>query len=111
MGSEDDAGLAQTDRDFVARFPVLAESHRAANRSVVESGPLDERTCELIKIAICLGAGLESATKVHVHRAIGHGASVEEIEQVMALGLTAVGWSRTVAGWRWAHDQIARDAD
>jgi 4-carboxymuconolactone decarboxylase len=110
MGPEDDAGLPQTYRDFVARFPVLAESHRAANRSVVEGGPLDERTCELIKIALCLGAGLESATKAHVRRAVGHGASVEELEQVIALGMTSLGWSRTVAGWRWAHDQLARDA-
>jgi 4-carboxymuconolactone decarboxylase len=95
---------------FVERFPMLAESHATANRSVVEGGPLDEKTCELVKIAICLGAGLESALKAHVRRSRQAGASMDEIEQVVALGMTTLGWSRTVAGWKWAHDQVARDA-
>lgn len=102
--------LPETYTDFVARFPELAETHTRANRSVVEGGPLDEATCELLKIAICLGAGLESALKSHVRRARSQGASVEAIEQAIALGMTSLGWSRTVAGWKWAHDQMARDA-
>lgn len=95
---------------FVERFPALAESHAAANRSVVEGGPLDEKSCELVKIALCLGAGLESALKAHVRRARALGGTMQEIEQVVALGMTTLGWSRTVAGWKWAHDQERRDA-
>jgi 4-carboxymuconolactone decarboxylase len=106
----DSEALPPTYLAFVDRFPALAESHAVANRSVVDGGPLDERTCELVKIAICLGAGLESALKAHVRRARGQGASMDEVEQVIALGMTTLGWSRTVAGWKWAHDQVARDA-
>lgn len=102
--------LPATYRAFVERFPVLAESHTTANRSVVEGGPLDEKSCEFVKIALCLGAGLESALKAHVRRARALGASMDEIEQVVALGMTTLGWSRTVAGWKWAHDQERRDA-
>ena len=102
--------LPQTYLDFAARFPDLADAHTAANRSVVEGGPLDERVCELIKIGISLGAGLESALKSHVKRARRSGATVEEIEQSIVLGMTTSGWARTVAAWRWAHDQFERDA-
>ena len=106
----DSERLPSTYVAFVERFPALAESHQAANRSVVEEGPLDEVTCELIKIAICMGAGLESATKAHVRRASTQGASFEAIEQTIALGMTSLGWSRTVAAWKWARDQMERDA-
>ena len=101
--------LPSTYLAFASRFPELAESHAAANQSVVDGGPLDERQCELIKIGICLGAGLESALKSHVRRARRHGASVEEIEQAVALGMTTTGWARTVAAWQWVHEQIERD--
>jgi len=77
----------------------------------VDAGPLDERSCELIKIGISLGGGLESALKSHVRRARHAGATIEEIEQAISLGMTSMGWARTVAAWRWAHDQLQRDTD
>ena len=110
MTADSQDRLPSTYVAFAARFPGLAESHAAANQSVIDGGPLDERQCELIKIGICLGAGLESALKSHVRRALRHGASVEEVEQAVALGMTTSGWARTVAAWRWVHDQIERDA-
>jgi alkylhydroperoxidase/carboxymuconolactone decarboxylase family protein YurZ len=65
--------------------------------------------CELIKIGICLGAGLESATKSHVRRARQQGATEIEVEQAILLGMNTCGFPRTVAAWRWARDQIEFD--
>lgn len=102
--------LPDTYLQFVARFPELAAAHTAATEAVLAGGPLDARSCELIKIGICLGGGLESALKSHVRGARRAGASVEEIEQAISLGMTTTGWARTVAAWRWMQDQIERDA-
>jgi len=101
----------QTFRDFVARFPVLGEAHQRVGREVESLGPLDTKECALIKIGISLGAGLESALRSHVRRATQAGATREEVEQAILLGMNTVGFPRTVAAWSWANQQFERDGD
>lgn len=98
----------RTYRDFIAKYPALGDAHDAIGRAVDEAGPLDEKTCALIKIGICVGAGLDSAMRSHVRRAMKCGAGVEEIEQAVLLAMNTCGLPRTVAAWTWAHQQIER---
>jgi 4-carboxymuconolactone decarboxylase len=102
--------LPRTFKDFVARFPELGEAHEKIARAVEKYGPLDRKTCELIKIGICIGAGLETATRSHVRRALEQGASEAEIEQAILLVYNTCGFSRTVMGWQWARQQIEQGA-
>lgn len=106
-----DSKLPGTFKQFVARFPELAEAHEKAGMAAKKLGPLDEKTCELIKIGICVGGGLESALRSHVRRATQHGATREEIEQAIMLAMTTCGFPQTVAAWNWASIQFDRDAD
>jgi AhpD family alkylhydroperoxidase len=101
--------LPKTFKAFVSRFPGIGQAHEMVARTADEAGPLDRKTCELIKIGISLGAGLESAVKSHVRRALEHGATTPEIEQAILLGVNTRGFPATVAAWQWACDQIARD--
>lgn len=94
---------------FSARFPELVSLHEQTARAVQAQGELDEKTCELIKIGICLGAGLESAMRAHVRKATQVGATVAEIEHALMLGMNTCGFPRTVAAWSWAHEQFDRD--
>jgi alkylhydroperoxidase/carboxymuconolactone decarboxylase family protein YurZ len=91
---------------FIEKYPGLAEAHEAAARFVDQVGPLDARTRALVKIGICLGAGLESALRSHVRRGRKAGLKPIEIEQAILLGMTTVGFPRTVAGWTWAHQAL-----
>lgn len=100
----------KTFRDFIARFPALGEAHQRVGREVESLGPLDAKGCALVKVGICLGAGLESALRSHVRRAAQAGATREEIEQAILLGMNTVGFPRTVAAWSWANQQFQRDA-
>jgi 4-carboxymuconolactone decarboxylase len=100
--------LPTTFEEFVSRFPLLAEAHESIAKTVDDTGPLDRKTGELIKIGICLGGGLESALRSHVRRAIEHGATKQEIEQSILMGMTTCGFPRTVAAWKWAQEQFAR---
>lgn len=99
-----------TFKAFTERYPALGEAHQAVAAAVESSGPLDARLRSLIKIGICVGAGLESATRSHVRRALENGATAEEIEQTVLLAMNTCGFPRTVMGWRWAREQIERGA-
>lgn len=107
--SKKSGNLPGTFRDFVQKFPALAEAHEQIAKSIDGYGPLDRKICELIKIGISLGAGLESATKSHVRRALEAGASQQEIEQAILLTMNTCGFPRTVMGWKWAIEQLDRD--
>jgi 4-carboxymuconolactone decarboxylase len=88
---------------FSTRFPGLADAHRRMTAAAEEAGPLDRKTCELIRIGIALGAGHETSFHSHVRRALEQGARREEIEQAIVLAMTTCGFSRAVAGWKWAQ--------
>lgn len=102
--------LPGTFKQFAARFPQLVAAHEQTGAAAKRLGPLDEKTCELIKIGICVGGGLESALRSHVRRATQHGATRQEIEQAIMQAMTTCGFPRTVAAWRWANIQFDRDA-
>jgi len=94
-----------TFKQFVTKYPALGDAHEQIAKAVDAAGPLDAKTLALIKIGICIGAGLESALRSHVRRAIGHGATRAEVDQAILLGMNTVGFPRTVAAWRWAQPQ------
>jgi alkylhydroperoxidase/carboxymuconolactone decarboxylase family protein YurZ len=98
-----------TFKDFVSKYPELGHAHETVAKAVEKAGPLDAKACALVKIGICTGAGLESALRSHVRRALQHGASVQEIEQVILLAMNTCGFPRTVAAWSWAHEQFRRN--
>ncbi len=95
---------------FVAKYPELGRAHEQIARAVETAGPLGKKELALAKIGIALGAGLESALKSHVRRARQAGATEEEVEQVILLGMNTVGFPKTVAAWSWAREQFARDS-
>lgn len=101
--------LPKTFKAFIERFPALGEAHENVARAVDAAGPLDRKTLALIKIGICLGAGLESALRSHARRAVQAGATEAEIEQAILLGMNTCGFPRTVAAWTWAREQFERD--
>jgi 4-carboxymuconolactone decarboxylase len=100
------ASVPKTYYLFGARFPRLADAHRLMTAAAEESGPLDAKTCELIRIGIALGAGHESSFHSHVRRSLEHGASRLEVEQAIVLAMTTCGFSRAVAGWKWAQSHF-----
>jgi AhpD family alkylhydroperoxidase len=109
MNEQDTAGLPTTFKQFVARFPDVADCHEQMAKAVDAAGPLDAKTRSLIKIGVCVGAGLESALRSHVRRATQAGATREEIEQAILQGMNTCGFPATTAAWRWAQIQFERD--
>ena len=97
-----------TFREFVAAFPDLGRAHESVARAVDAAWPLDAKSLALVKIGICIGAGLESALRSHVRRAMQHGATRAEVEQAILSAMNTVGFPRTVAAWAWVRVQFSR---
>jgi len=100
------ASVPRTYHRFAARFPQLVEAHRLMTEAAKQSGPLDAKTCELIKMGIALGAGHETSFHSHLRQSLEHGARRSEVEQAIVLAMSTCGFSRAVAGWKWAQSHF-----
>jgi 4-carboxymuconolactone decarboxylase len=104
LATPDSTTPPPTFQKFATRFPKLAFAHQQASDAALEAGPLDVKTCRLIKIGIAVGAGLDSAVRSHVRRAAAAVATLEEIEQTIVQAMTTCGFPRTVAAWSWTQE-------
>ncbi len=95
--------LPQTFKDFVKKHPAIWDAHERLTVACAESGPLDRKTRELIKVGIAVGAGLETATKRHAIMAKENGAKPEEIYQTVLMAMTTCGHPAALAGWQWVN--------
>jgi AhpD family alkylhydroperoxidase len=92
--------------EFRERFPQLADAYDKLGEAAHQSGPLDEKTRQLIKLALSVGAGHEGAVHSHTRRAMDAGATKEELFQVLALAVTSIGFPPTVAAYTWVTDEL-----
>ena len=90
---------------FVRRFPKLGEAWDLVNEEG-RRGPLDAKTQRLVKLAIAVGALRQGAVHSGVRKARDAGASLAEMEQVVALAASTVGFPAAVAAWNWVHDEV-----
>ncbi len=91
---------------FRSRLPTIAEAYDALGAAAHNSGPLDDKTRQLVKLAIAIGARQEGAVHSHTRRAIEAGASQDELMHVLALAVTSIGFAPTVAEYTWIHDTL-----
>lgn len=88
---------------FVKRYPKLGQAWDLTAQAGAE-GPLDERTLRLVKLGVALGALREGAVHSAVRKAVAVGVSPREIDQVIALAASTLGFPATVAVDTWVRD-------
>ena len=71
-----------------------------------QSGPLDDKARQLVKLSLSIGAGNEGAVHSHTRRALQAGATHEEIFHVLALAVTSIGFPSTVKAYTWITDEL-----
>lgn len=91
---------------FTEDYPDIAAAYEALGNAVHQSGPLDEKTRALIKLAISTGARLEGAVHSHARKALKSGASAEEMRQTVLLALPTIGLPSMMAALSWIDDII-----
>jgi alkylhydroperoxidase/carboxymuconolactone decarboxylase family protein YurZ len=92
--------------DFVARFPGLARAWEAMGAAARTSGPLDDRTARLVKVAVAVGAQRIGAVQAAVRHARAAGVTDAEIEQTAALAASTIGVPGAVAAWSWMRKSL-----
>lgn len=96
--------------EFVARFPKAGQAWTLLAEAGKEAGPFDERTQRLLKLALSIGAKQEGAVHSGVRKALAAGATVEELEQIVALAASTIGLPSTVSAHRWVLEEAAKQA-
>ncbi len=95
--------------NFVARFPKLGQAWDLLAEGG-QTGPLDERTARLVKLAIAIGAQKEGAVHASARKARALGITEDELDQVVALSAGTLGLPSAVAAFTWVHETKRRDA-
>ncbi len=98
--------LPQPYTNIRSEFPDVAAAYDALGNAIHEAGPLDDKTRQLVKLAIAVGAQLEGATHAHVRRSLEMGISPEEIKHTILLAMTTIGFPATVKAYTWAGDEL-----
>ena len=93
-------------RKFVRQFKEIGAAYDRLGVVSAEWGPLDEKSRELIKLGIAIGAGLEGAVHSHTRRALEAGANPDEIRHSVLLAVTTVGFPSMMAALTWAEDVL-----
>ena len=91
-------------QQFVRRFPRLGKAWDLVNEEG-GAGPLDAKSQRLLKLAIAIGAMREGAVHSGVRKARDAGASLAEMEQVVALAASTIGFPASVAVWTWVGEE------
>lgn len=88
---------------FQRTFRPVWEAYDRLGATAHREGPLNPRTRELVKLGMAIGGRLEGAVRSHAGRALEAGARRGEIEHVVALAVTTVGFPTAVAAFTWVE--------
>jgi AhpD family alkylhydroperoxidase len=88
------------------KYQPIWEVYDRLGAAVHEQGPLDEKTRELVKLGIAVGARLEGAVHSHTRKAVAAGASPDEIRHAVLLAIPTIGFPSMMAALRWIEDEL-----
>jgi len=94
-------------QQFRQDHPDVYKAYENLGEIAAESGPLDIKTRELIKLGMAAATKSESAVQSHTHRALDAGATAAEIEHALMLGINVFGFSTMMTALAWAKQAIA----
>ena len=94
--------LPRTYQRFQAEYGQLWKAYDRLGATAAEAGPLEVKVRELIKLGMAAANQTESAVRSHTHRALEAGATAEEIQHALLLGITTIGFPEMMAALSWA---------
>lgn len=98
--------LPKSYRKFKDEHQDVYEAFEQLGETVACCGPLDGKTRELVKLGMAAAIGSQGSVQSHTHRALEHGISPAEIEHAIVLGVTTVGFPKTMAALSWAREAL-----
>ena len=82
------------------------QAYQALGEACATTGPLDERTRRLVKLALAIGARSEGAVHSHARRGLEEGLSADELHHVAMLAIPTLGFPASIAAMSWIDDIV-----
>lgn len=86
------------------RFPEAMTAVENLGSTIRESGPLDNKTIELIQLAVAASAQSTGSVHSHTRRALSAGASRDEIEHALVALISTIGFPKVAAALAWVRE-------
>ena len=102
--------LPETYRKFAQDQSQIMAAYEQLGAAAATAGPLDHKTRELVKLGMAAALRAETAVHSHVHRALEAGATEEEIEHTLLIGVTTMGFPTMMTALSWARAALAARA-
>lgn len=97
--------------DFTIEYPEVGKAYAQVGHAVHNSGPLEQKTRELAKLAMSIGAQKEGAVHSHTKKALAAGWTPEEIRHLVLLLLPTSGMPSMMAAMTWVNDILESDQE
>jgi 4-carboxymuconolactone decarboxylase len=98
--------LPKSYRDFKEKYQSIWEAYDQLGSAVHQQGPLDEKTRELVKLGLAVGARQEGAVHAHTRKALAAGVSPDEIRHAVLLATPTIGFPTMMAALTWVEDVL-----
>jgi alkylhydroperoxidase/carboxymuconolactone decarboxylase family protein YurZ len=95
--------LPEIYQHFSETFSDVFQVYKQMGITTRDAGPLDEKTQNLAKLGIAVGANSKGAVMSSTRKALETGASPEEIIHVVLLALTTTGFPNMIAALGWVE--------
>ena len=87
-----------------SNFPEVLDAVENLGATVRQAGPLDKKTTELIQLSVAAATGSTGAVHSHAKRALGAGASRQEIEHALLVLVSTIGFPKVAAALAWIQE-------
>ena len=98
--------LPKVYENFSGRFPKVFKDFKKLGQTCREAGPLDQKSQDLIKLGIAMGANSRGSVMSSTRKALEAGASAEEIAHAVLLSLTTTGFPNMIAALQWVNEVL-----
>jgi AhpD family alkylhydroperoxidase len=95
-------------RSIRERFRKYGEALDQLGEAVRSSGPIDNKTSQLIQMAAAAAIRSEGGVHSHARRAMEQGASPEEVYHSLILLTSTIGFPNVAAAISWVDDLIVK---
>ncbi len=95
--------------DIRKRFKGFTKAVDNLGKAASSSGPLNEKTCQLIQLAAAASAKSEGSVHSHTRRALMAGAKAAEIYHTIILLTSTIGFPAVSAAISWVDDVLREE--
>jgi alkylhydroperoxidase/carboxymuconolactone decarboxylase family protein YurZ len=96
--------------EFNEKYPAVWDAFAKLGDACHHTGPLDEKTRRLVKLALSIALRHEGGVHSATRRALESGVTREEMEHVALLAITTIGWPAANAAMTWIADESSEQS-